>query len=266
MKHKHKANAGLLVASLLPVTALAEQENVINPADLTRVYQQAALFINSDADIRTSVMMTGAWSEDIQFAGFAEGTFGNDKAKIDGEHKLGLDYQRGRAQYFQVHSTSSSLLPRVGFSSDLIHMPGDVGSLQSSGLDDTLLFSAGAIGLINSDYTSGFMVFPNLAYTTGNVFGESADGYMANLFVTKELNDVGAFVQFWPEYIRTSGDVVEMKSYTTNLLLNAPIKSDRTQWLLGKIEYGSKDFTLPNGLSVKGTSELNLELGVKFFL
>ncbi|MEZ9629245.1 hypothetical protein AB4304_07030 [Vibrio breoganii] len=265
MMHKLLKITALTAASLIPTWVQADEET-INPADLTQVYKQVALFVNSDADIRATAMITGAWSENIQFAGFMEGTFGNDNAKQDGEHKLGVDYQRGRTQYFQVHAMDNSLFPRVGFSADLIHMPGDAGALQNSGLDDTLLFSAGAIGLINTQYTPGFMAFPNLAYTTGKVFGDSADGYMANLFITKQINDAGAFIQIWPEFIKTSGDVVEMQSYTTNILLNAPIKSDRTQWLLGKIEYGSADYVLPSGQEIKGPSELNLEIGVKFFL
>ncbi|MCL9774004.1 hypothetical protein [Vibrio methylphosphonaticus] len=266
MTYKLTAVATLLTLASAPSWVVADTEEVINPADLTRVYTQVAAFINSDADIRTTAMMTGAWSENIQFAGFIEGTFGNNEANLDGEHKLGFNYQRGRAQYFQVHATESSLFPRVGSSTDVIHLSSDAGTLQNSGLDDTLLLSAGAIGLINPAFTPGFMAFPNMAYTTGKVFGESADGYMLNLFITKEINDSGAFIQFWPEYINTSGDVVKMQSYTTNILLNSPIKSDRTQWLLGKIEYGSAEYTLPGGQEIKGNNELNLEIGLKFFL
>lgn len=259
----------IIIASVLAVIAaplvLAEETEVIDPSDLTRVYTQAALFVTSDADVRASAMFTGAWSDDIQFAGFVESSFGNDSAKQQGKDKFGLDYQKGRAQYFQVHATENSLFPRVGLSTDLIHQNGSAGVLDGLGYKDTTLFSVGAIGLINPQYTMGAMVFPNIAYTTGKVFGESADGYMLNLFVTQPIGDSGAFVQAWPEYFSVEGDTVEMESSSFNVMFNAPIKSDRTQWLMTKLEYGSTDIVTPDGWTIDGDVELKAEIGVKLF-
>lgn len=133
------------------------------------------------------------------------------------------------------------------------------------GLKDTTLLSIGAIGLINPLYTGGAMVFPNIAYTTGEVFGESADGYMLNLFVTKPIGDTGTFVQAWPEYFQAKGDTVEMESRSFNVMLNAPIKTDRTQWLMTKLEYGSADIVTPSGVRLEGDLELTAEIGVKWF-
>lgn len=242
-----------------------DSSEVINPSDLTRVYTQAAIFLDSNADIRMSGMMTGAWNDDIQFAGFAEGTLGNDKAKIKGQHKIGSDYQEGRAQYFQVHALDSTLMPRVGFSTDLIHKNGEAGELKGSGLKDTTLFSAGAIGLINPAYTFGAKVFPNAAYTTGKVFGESADGYMLNMFLTKEFGDSGSFVQLSPEYFKVSGDVVEMESSKLSLFISVPTQTDRTQWLMTRFEYGSADVVLPDGTEIDNDPELRVEIGMKWF-
>ena len=91
-----KTTVAATLLLVLSSTAIAEEQEseVINPSDLTRVYTQAAVFLDSNADVRMSGMMTGAWSDDIQFAGFAEGTIGNDDAKIDGKHKVGTDYQK----------------------------------------------------------------------------------------------------------------------------------------------------------------------------
>lgn len=251
-----------MLAALAAPVAFAEESEVIDPSDLTRVYTQAALFVNSDADIRASAMFTGAWTENIQFAGFVEGEFGNDKAKEDEKDKLGLNYQNGRAQYFQVHAIDNPLMPRVGISTDLIHQNGSAGGLD---FDDTTLLSIGAIALINPKYTGGAMVFPNLAYTTGNVMGKSADGFMANLFVTQPIGDAGAFIQAWPEYFKVEGDVVEMESKAFNLMLNAPLKQNRTQWLMTKLQYGSADVVTPQGQEMEGSVELKAEIGVKWF-
>ncbi|MGR5266983.1 hypothetical protein ACPV5R_04440 [Vibrio astriarenae] len=257
--------ASLILAFSSAAIADEQDSEVINPSDLTRVYTQAAVFLDSNADVRMSGMMTGAWSDDIQFAGFAEGTFGNDDAKVDGKHKLGTDYQKGRAQYFQVHALNNSLMPRVGFSTDLIHQNGEAGTAKGSGLKDTTLFSAGVIGLINPAYTFGAKVFPNVAYTTGKVFGQSADGYMLNMFLTKEIGDSGSFIQFSPEYFKAEGDVVSMESSKMSFFVSAPTRSDRTQWLMTRFEYGSADVVLPDGTAIDNDPELRVEIGMKWF-
>ncbi|WP_172379150.1 hypothetical protein [Vibrio sp. Vb339] len=254
----------LLTASMLAAmsgTALANEEEsqVIDPSDLTRVYTQAAFFVTSDADIRLSSMLTGSWTETTQFGGFIEGNFGDSDAK-PGKDSMGVDYLGSRAQYFQVSAIDSSLMPRVGFMADFIHTKNS-----ALGLDDNTLMSVGAIGLINPAYTGGAMLFPNVNYTIGEVFGETADGYMLNLFATIPMGDSGAFVQAWPEYMNVSGDTVELESTSFNIMMNAPIKEDRTQWLMTKLQYASADVTLPTGITLEGDYELKAEVGVKWF-
>lgn len=243
-----------LFASAFVMPSFADE--VIDPSDLTKVYTQAAVFVTSDADLRVSSMFTGAWTDSISFAGFVEGNIGNAD-KGDGD-QLGIDYLGGRAQYFQVHQLDNRLMPSAGFSTDLIHM-------KHAGLDDTTLLSVGAIGLIHPSYTPGFMAFPNIAYTVGNVFGESADGFMLNLFATVPMGDSGAFLQVWPEYFSVSGDEVEMESKSINMMFNAPLKSNRTQWLMTKLEYNQTDIVMPRGVSVEGNPELKAEIGMKWF-
>ncbi|WP_394212014.1 hypothetical protein [Enterovibrio calviensis] len=255
--------SSILAAMSFPV--LAKESEIIDPSDLTRVYTQAAVFVTSDADVRVSSTFTGAWSEDISFAGFVEGVVGNDKSKQEGKDSFGLDYQKSRAQYFQVHTLDNPFMPRVGISTDLIHQNGEAGTAKGSGLDDTTLLSVGALALINPEYTMGAMMFPNVAYTTGKVFGESADGYMLNMFVTKPLGETGAFIQMWPEYFKATGDVVEMESKSFNVMFNAPLKQNRSHWLMTKLEYGSADVTTPSGDSIEGDVELKAEIGMKWF-
>ncbi len=239
-----------ILAALSAAPVLAE-DDIIDPSDLTKVYTQAAIYVTSEADIRVSSMFTGAWNESTQFAGFVEGNFGE---KHSDEDKFGLNYKNGRAQYFQVHAINNSLFPSVGFMADAIH----------NDVTNAKLASVGAIGLINPMYTGGIMVFPNANYTAGEISGESVDGYMLNLFASIPMGDTGAFIQAWPEYMNVSGDNLEMESTKFNVLLNAPIKSNRTQWLLAKIAYGSEDITA-GGIKDKGDKELTAEVGVKWF-
>ncbi|OIQ26767.1 hypothetical protein [uncultured Vibrio sp.] len=245
----------LLTASILTAisgAAFAEEE-LIDPSDLTRVYTQGAVFVTSDAEVRLSTMMTGAWSEDIQFAGFAEANFGHDE-----KDDFGTSYQNARAQYFQVHALDNGVMPRAGFMVDAIHDRNPVGS-------DMSLLSAGAIGLINPAYTGGIMVFPNVNYTVGEMFDESVDGYMLNVFTTIPMGDSGAFVQAWPEYMNVSGDTVEMESTQFNVMLNAPVSSNRTQWLMTKLAYGSTEVKLNDAVIAEGNNELKAEIGMKWF-
>ncbi|EGU55625.1 hypothetical protein VINI7043_10946 [Vibrio nigripulchritudo ATCC 27043] len=252
---KHILTAIATSAFTLPV--IAEETETIDPSDLTRVYTQAAVFVTSDADVRLSSMLTGAWTENIQFGGFLEANFGDSQAKA-GKDTLGADYLGSRAQYFQVSGIDNTLFPRVGFMADIIHQ-------RNEGLSDTTLYSIGAIGSINPEYTGGIMVFPNVNYTTGKVFGESAKGYMLNVFATIPMGYTGAFIQAWPEYFTVSGDTVEMESTAYNLMFNAPLKTDRTQWLMTKLQYASANIVTPTGIHLDGDYELKAEVGVKWF-
>lgn len=254
MRHSLLAFATALTFSS---AAMAEESEMIDPADLTRVYTQAAVFVTSDADVRLSSMLTGAWTENIQFGGFLEANFG-DSQSTAGKDSLGSDYLGSRAQYFQVSGIANALIPRIGFMADIIHQ-------KNEGLDDTALYSFGAIGSINPEHTGGVMLFPNVNYTSGKVFGESAKGYMLNLFATIPFGDTGAFIQAWPEYFTVSGETVEMESTAFNLMFNAPLKSDRTQWLMTKLEYAAANIVTPTGISIEGDYELKAEVGVKWF-
>lgn len=247
------------ILAAISAPAFAEESEVIDPSDLTRVYTQAAVFVTSDADIRVSSMLTGAWSENTQFGGFVEAEFG-DKDSADGKDTFGANYKKSRAQYFQVSGINNSLMPRVGFMADFIHH-----NNSAMGLDDNTLMSVGAIGLINPAYTGGTMIFPNVNYTIGEVFGEKADGYMLNLFATVPVGDSGAFVQAWPEYLNVEGDEVAMESTAFNVMFNAPVSSQRDQWLMTKLQYASADITTPDGFTIEGDYELKAEIGMKWF-
>ena len=248
--------APLTFLFLSPIV-VADDTATFDPADLTQVYTQAAMFVTSDADVRVSGMLTGAWTDDIQFAGFIEGIIG-DRNAAAGKDALGADYLGGRAQYFQVHAINNPVMPRVGFMTDIIHQ-------KNTGFDDNLLFSAGAIGLINPAYTGGTMIFPNVNYTMGDVFGETVDGFMLNVFATIPFGDQGAFVQAWPEYLKVTGETVEMTSMAYNLMLNAPVNSARSQWLMTKLAYSAADRVLPHGEHLEGDYELKAEIGMKWF-
>lgn len=253
---KNKLLTGLCLTALT-LPAFAEETKAIDPSDLTRVYTQAALFVTSDADFRASTMLTGAWTENTHFGGFIEANLGDSKS-IDGKDTVGLDYLGGRMQYFQASGIDSTLFPRVGFMTDLIHQKTD-------GLDDTVLFSAGAIGLINPKYTGGSMVFPNVNLTQGQVFGESAKGYMLNLYATIPVGDMGAFLQISPEYFHVKGDVVELESTAFTALFSAPLTANKSQWLMTKLEYAASDSILPDGREIEQDYELKAEIGMKWF-
>ncbi|KGY10224.1 hypothetical protein [Vibrio sinaloensis] len=250
----------ILIALLgMNTTAFANEhsEAVINPDDLqdvTKINPQAAIFVTSESNVRVSGMFSGQWNEDIAFSGFAEGVIGNK----NGENKFDSDFLGGRAQYFQAHDLGNDVIPRAGFSLDLINQ-------KTKGMKDTTLFSVGAVAAVDSRFTPGFQMFPNLAYTTGEVFGEDVNGYLANLFFTTPIGDNGTFLLAWPEYFDVSGDTVEMESKSLNFLFQSPMKSNYSQWLVSKLAYNQTDLVLPNGTLIEGKGELTLEFGIKWY-
>jgi len=259
MKFKKTILLTTLLSAMGTVHAHQEVEAVINPDDLqdvTKINPQASAFVTSDSDVRLTGIFSGQWKEGVNFSGYAEGIFG-DKNDTNGD-SFGTDYLGGRAQYFQAHEINNSFMPRVGFSLDVIHQ-------KTVGLDDTALLSVGAVAAIDSRFTPGFQLFPNIAYTTGEVFGESADGYLANLFLTTPLGDNGAFLLAWPEYFNVSGDTVEMESKSVNFVFQVPARTDYAQWFVTKLTYNQTDVTLPSGTSIDGDGDLKLEFGMKWY-
>lgn len=241
-----------ILASMTP-SAFATDEP-IDPSDLTRVYTQAAVFVTSDADVRLSTMATGSWSENIQFGAFAEANFGDASDENSGDN-FGTNYKNARIQYYQVSPLDNGLLPRAGFMVDGIH----------NDAIDMQVLSLGVLGMINPTYTGSAMVFPNVNYTYGEILNETVDGYLMNLFVTVPLGDSGSFVQVWPEYMDLSGDTVEMQSKKLNVMLNAPVRSDRKQWLMTKLEYGSSELKKGQSSLSAADNELKAEVGIKWF-
>lgn len=242
-----------ILASLTASTVFADDE-VIDPSDLTRVYTQAAVFITSDADVRLSTMATGSWNENIQFGGFAEANFGDTSVDGSGD-SFGASYKNARIQYYQVSPLNNTLMPRVGFMVDAIHQDAI----------DMKVLSVGAVGMINPAYTGGTMIFPNANFTYGEILNETVDGYLLNLYATIPVGDGGSYIQAWPEYMNVSGDSVELESKKINVMFNAPVKSDRTQWLMTKLEYGSSELKQGSSVLSSSDNELKAEIGVKWF-
>jgi hypothetical protein len=250
-------NKKLLTTSLLTAltsTHAMASDEAIDPSDLTRVYTQAAFFVTSDADVRVSTMMTGSWSENIQFGGFAEANFGDTSADNNGDN-FGFNYKNARIQYYQVSPLNNTLMPRVGFMVDAMH----------NDAIDMQVLSVGAMTMVNPKYTGNAMVFPNVNYTYGEILDETVDGYLLNLFATVPIGDSGSFIQIWPEYMDVSGDSVEMTSQLLNVMFSAPVKSNRSQWLMAKLEYGSSELTKGNSTLISGDSQLKAEIGMKWF-
>ncbi|AQM67082.1 hypothetical protein Vca1114GL_00561 [Vibrio campbellii] len=255
-----KAKKKLLVLTIMSISmsVLADDtEFVVDPEDLqdvTKINPQAAVYLTSDANVRVSGMFSGQWNEKTDFAGFAEGIFGDRY----GDDEFSGDYLGGRAQYFQAHElNTNAFIPRAGFSFDAIHQ-------KQRGFDDTALVSIGAVAAINAKYTPGFQVFPNVAYTTGEVFGEDADGYLINLFMSTPVGNNGAFLLAWPEYFDVSGDNVDFESKSMNFVFQAPVNSNYSQWLVSKVEWNETDITF-NGNRMEGDPEIRMELGMKWY-
>lgn len=212
-----------------------EEFKVVDPSDLTRVYTTASLWFDSNTNIKGQASFSGKFAQNNEFMGLLEGTFGDD---LDNE--FGTDYRQLRAQYFQAFKTGWYGLPKLGVSLDYMHFRGG-----------DRIVSVGGVVMINPKVTKGFMVFPNIAYTEGEIGGVLVQGISANLFISKKLSSKGVFLQFWPEYINVSGDSFDGDSLNWNLLVGSPVSEKKDWWILTKAVHGKLSFE--NGIVSNST-------------
>ena len=106
----------------LALPAHAESERVIDPADVTKVYTQAALMLNGSSDIQFQGQVSGGLANGQQFALLAEATFVDESnTALRDPDKFGTEYSNSRVQYFHVFETGTKATPNVGLSLDYIN-------------------------------------------------------------------------------------------------------------------------------------------------
>lgn len=272
--------AAFLIMSFLANVSMAEERSDVDPSDLTRTVTQLAPRLDSDSNIGFTGSFSGAFESGSQYMAVADVEFGEgDHDNADNE--FGTDYISSRTQYFQAFDTDITVAPKVGFSVDYMHFDGD-----------TELLAVGGLFMINPRWTNGLLIFPNLAYAKGTVkdlgsgnagadvdprgeifysvdefnlqgLGDfDVDGYMFNLFVSKKINDEGAFVMVWPEYIDVSGDGLEVKQLTWKANLGVPMNSARTWWVNTIFEYKQPDIEV-HGNDADLDDKTKISFGVK---
>ncbi|ANP78731.1 hypothetical protein AB4559_02825 [Vibrio sp. 10N.222.51.C8] len=235
----------------LPAHADSDSERVIDPADVTKVYTQAALMLNGSSDIQFQGQVSGGLENGQQFALLAEGTFVDESnTALRDPDKFGTEYSNSRIQYFHVFETGTKATPKVGLSLDYINT-------RNSIKND--LLSVGGVVAINPAYTGGFLVFPRAGLMTGSMeipgvtsSKDDLTGYSLGLITAKHLGDSGAYVSLVPEWQDLSGDDIDMQNFSFKTSLNVPMNTARTWWLntrydITKADVDVKGVPMPNG-------------------
>lgn len=248
-----------LMLAINPSISFASDTKDIDPGDMTQVYTQVGGGIDSDSNIKVLGSVSGTHSGGDKFLLYGEMVFGDAHFH---DEDYGVAYNNARFQYFQVTDTSLSLFPKVGFSMDLIHskLP-ELDRLK----DDMTLGSVGVVGMINPTYTGSFMIFPNLAYTYGEMYGKDVDGYMANLFLTRRISDNRSYVGFFPEYMSISGDGIERQSLTLKFQVGTPITDSGRFWMTVTYEHQESNLVF-NSIDNGWKNSSSMELGFKYYL
>ncbi|WP_394209009.1 hypothetical protein [Enterovibrio calviensis] len=236
-------------------TVLAQD---IDPSDLTNVYTQAALLVGGDATLKPVTMISGGYDNGHKFAFLGEATFGSKGE--DADNQFGLHYRDSRAQYFHVLDADNSFIPSFGVSLDYIH--------QKSDSITTNLAAIGSVVGINPVYTPGFMVFPIAAYVNGDIkasgFKADVDGASVALAATRQIGDSGAFILFWPEYQKLSGDGLTVTNMSAKFSLNAPITSNKKMWVNTRVDYGQTDIKVHELAAMKSDNS-QVYMGLRYF-
>lgn len=182
----------------LALPAHAESERVIDPADVTKVYTQAALMLNGSSDIQFQGQVSGGLENGQQFALLAEATFVDESnTALRDPDKFGTEYSNSRVQYFHVFETGTKATPKVGLSLDYINTRTNI---------KNDLLSVGGVVAINPAYTGGFLVFPRAGLMTGSMeipgvtsSKDDLTGYSLGLITAKHLGDSGDVAHLFDE-------------------------------------------------------------------
>jgi hypothetical protein len=247
----------------LPAHAGSESERVIDPADVTKVYTQAALMLNGSSDIQFQGQVSGGLENGQQFALLAEGTFVDESnTALRDPDKFGTEYSNSRIQYFHVFETGTKATPKVGLSLDYINT-------RNSIKND--LLSVGGVVAINPVYTGGFLVFPRAGLMTGSMeipgvtsSKDDLTGYSLGLITAKHLGDSGAYVSLVPEWQDLSGDDIDMQNFSFKTSLNVPMNSARTWWLNTRYDITKADVDV-KGVSMSNDWQTEAWIGVRYY-
>ena len=237
----------------------ANEETNIDPGDMTKVYTQLGASIDSNSNIKALASLSGTYSNGNNFLLYGEAVFGDKHFHSD---DYGIDYSNTRLQYFQAKTTSIEALPKIGFSFDLIH--NDLPEIKSYG-NDMSIVSVGAVAMFSPKYTGDFMVFPNLAYTRGEMYGEDVDGYLSALYITHRISSNRAYIGLFPEYMSLSGGDVERDSLKLKFVVGTPVTDSGRLWLLSTFEHQEAKFNLA-GSNNDWQNTSRVEMGFKYYL
>ncbi|MGF1682786.1 hypothetical protein [Photobacterium minamisatsumaniensis] len=247
------------LAACLAAPVMAEEEQVIDPADVTKVYTQSALMFSGNSQFQWQGQIAGGLENGQQFALLSEATFDNND---NDPNKFGFDYQNSRTQYFHVFNTSSAAMPKIGASLDYVNT-------RTNTIKNDLL-SIGAVAAINPAYTAGLLVFPRAGVMTGSMEVAGMDskddltGYSLGLITAKYLGENGAYLSIVPEWQDLSGDEIDMQNLSVKASINVPLNNSRTWWLNTRYDFTKSDLKV-NGTDLGGDWETQAWIGVRHY-
>ncbi|PMH37536.1 hypothetical protein BCU68_07940 [Vibrio sp. 10N.286.49.B3] len=249
------------LALTLAAPALAEDSKAIDPADVTKVYTQAAVLFNGSSDIQLQGQVSGGMENGQQFALLGEATFADDnKVGNHNSNDFGTEYSNSRIQYFHVFEPGSTVVPKLGVSLDYINTRTEV---------KNDLLSIGGVAAINPAYTGGLLVFPRLGVMGGSmevngVKDSDLLGYSLGLITAKHIGTSGAYVSAVPEWQDVSGDSIEMQSLAVKFALNVPLNNSRTWWLNTRYDFTKTSMDV-NGIDAPSEWQTEAWIGVRHY-
>ncbi|WP_295898622.1 hypothetical protein [uncultured Vibrio sp.] len=251
-------NKYIYSAALVGLFPLSGHGLEVDPGDMTKVYTQLGASIDSDSNIKLLGSMSGTYRNSDTFLLYGEASFGD--ADFDDED-YGADYSNGRLQYFHVMDSGVSAFPKMGFSVDYIHslLP------EVNNEDAMSIASIGLVGMVNPIHTQKLMVFPNIAYTKGTMYGEDVDGYLATLFLTRRISEDRSYIGFFPEYMSISGDGIERDSVKLKFQVGTPITDSKRLWMMTTYEHQEANLQYLN-IHQGWSNSSCIEFGFKYYI
>ncbi|GAB3515152.1 hypothetical protein [Photobacterium alginatilyticum] len=219
--------------SSLNAHATDDSERAPDPADVTRVLTSVRVFMGVNSDDNNiagdiELKLAGSFNKDNNFLTMLE-VSGAEKESDPFED--GFDLREIRGRWFQVFGTGNDVMPKVGYSLDVIDRSNDDSELVDN------IYAIGGVAKV--PVLSNYVMYPNIALVQANLKDEykkvisgsdDGQGIQLNVFNSVYLSKKGTYLMIIPQYTYLDFDSFKTQDLLVESRFGTPLTDDRSFW------------------------------------